>query len=332
MAVPIAKLRELQDPGLIEGFILGRLDGKADKKSKARYLAYADLRGVRMALNKVCGPGNWQYTIREASHEIGTGLAAVSSIGIRVDFGDGNVEWVYMDGEGYNKDKAQAKGAESDAGKRAGFGWGIFEALYDLSREKVLVEKVGSREYADFKDADRIVKKWTKQIKELHQQWVDGEYRPLPEETVIVQEGDAEAETPESDSKAPEPKKDAAPTGKPKTAEKPAEKAEDPKVEDNADNVVDMFNAKKIEEGEPHSESDDYAKLAEKAEQILNEVSKNRKANPETYEIVKTFCLGNGADKFSKKYAIPVLVEKLGEKLMDNNIKKSISEWVTENE
>lgn len=112
--------------------IYWRIGATTADKSRGMALAYIDARAVMDRLDEVCGPENWQKRYSHADAK------TICEIGIKI----GN-EWVWKaDGAG-DTDHEAAKGALSDAFKRAGVVWGIGRYLYDLSSPWVEIEQAG---------------------------------------------------------------------------------------------------------------------------------------------------------------------------------------------
>lgn len=102
-------------------------------KTRGIALAYIDARVVQDRLDEVCGITGWQNRYTQADTK------TVCEIGIRI----GN-EWLWRaDGAG-DSDMEAAKGALSDAFKRAAVRWGIGRYLYDLDSPWVEIEKRGN--------------------------------------------------------------------------------------------------------------------------------------------------------------------------------------------
>ena len=112
--------------------ICWRIGATTQDKTKGMALAYIDARAVMDRLDEVCGPESWQKRYSHADTK------TICEIGIKI--GD---EWVWKaDGAG-DTDHEAAKGALSDAFKRAGVVWGIGRYLYDLSSPWVEIEPAG---------------------------------------------------------------------------------------------------------------------------------------------------------------------------------------------
>ena len=112
--------------------ICWRIGATNQEKTKGMALAYIDARAVMDRLDEVCGPENWQKRYSHADAK------TICEIGIKI-----GGEWVWKaDGAG-DTDHEAAKGALSDAFKRAGVVWGIGRYLYDLSSPWVEIEPAG---------------------------------------------------------------------------------------------------------------------------------------------------------------------------------------------
>jgi len=92
-----------------------------DNKSKGMVLAYLDARDVMGRLDEVCGPGGWTDEYEETRSG-----RVICTLGVQVDG-----RWVHKsDGAGDTSFEG-AKGAISDAFKRAAVKWGIGRYLYE---------------------------------------------------------------------------------------------------------------------------------------------------------------------------------------------------------
>ena len=101
--------------------ILWRVGATTGDKKSGLALAYLDARHVMERLDSVCGPENWQCKYPIAAEK------TCCEIGIKIAD-----EWVWKgDGAG-DTEVESAKGAFSDAFKRAGVKWGIGRYLYDM--------------------------------------------------------------------------------------------------------------------------------------------------------------------------------------------------------
>ncbi len=97
--------------------------------SKAMALAYIDARHVMDRLDEVCGPAGWQCRYPHAENK------TCCEIGILIQniVKDTDVyDWVWKSDGAGDTDIEGAKGAFSDAFKRAAVRWGIGRYLYDL--------------------------------------------------------------------------------------------------------------------------------------------------------------------------------------------------------
>jgi hypothetical protein len=103
-------------------------------KSKGIGLAYIDARLVMERLDAVCGQGNWQAKYPHANGKTSCAL------GIKVDG-----EWVWKENGAGDTDIEAAKGAFSDAFKRAAVLWGIGRYLYNMPNEWVVLENEGKK-------------------------------------------------------------------------------------------------------------------------------------------------------------------------------------------
>ena len=110
-----------------------RIGATTANKDRGMALAYIDARDVMDRLDGVCGSENWQCEYSDAG-----GGKMACRIGILV-----NEHWVWKaDGAG-ETDVEGAKGAFSDAFKRAAVKWGIGRYLYDLDSPWVEIEQKG---------------------------------------------------------------------------------------------------------------------------------------------------------------------------------------------
>jgi len=97
-------------------------------------LAYIDARALYDQLDEICIYG-WQIKTEEFRN-----LGAISSLGIRFS-PDG--EWVWRSNVGADSNFEAAKGAASDAHKRAGVTWGVGRYLYHIDHKPVRVDVKG---------------------------------------------------------------------------------------------------------------------------------------------------------------------------------------------
>jgi len=79
-------------------------------------------------LDETVGPDNWQCKFYEQKGTL------FCSIGIKIERGNGEFEWVWKDDAGSPSNIEAVKGEASDARKRAGFAWGIGRCLYTVPR------------------------------------------------------------------------------------------------------------------------------------------------------------------------------------------------------
>lgn len=109
-----------------------RVGSTTQDKKRGMALAYIDARDVMERLDEVCGPAGWQCRYPHANGK------TVCEIGILV-----GTEWIWKaDGAG-DSDVEAAKGALSDAFKRAAVRWGIGRYLYDIPSPWVAIEQHG---------------------------------------------------------------------------------------------------------------------------------------------------------------------------------------------
>lgn len=103
-----------------------------DGKTFGLALAYIDARELYDRLDEVCEPQNWQLDYPQANGK------TTCRIGIKIDG-----EWIWKSNGCGDTDVEAAKGAYSDAAKRAGVPWGIASYLYDMENVWVECEKRG---------------------------------------------------------------------------------------------------------------------------------------------------------------------------------------------
>lgn len=137
-----------------------RVGATTKDKSKGIALAYIDARAVMDRLDKVVGPNNWQCRYPHANGktccEIGIRAATTTKLLVQpepleqVEWGD----WVWKSDGAGDTDYEGAKGAFSDAFKRAAVRWGIGRYLYELDAPWVKIEPAGKT----YKIADEAIK------------------------------------------------------------------------------------------------------------------------------------------------------------------------------
>ena len=89
-------------------------------------LDYVDARFVMDRFDEACGPANWRDEYSEAKQSDGI----VARIGVLVDRGDGDSEWVWKEDVGTESNIEATKGSYSDAFKRCAVKWGTGRDLY----------------------------------------------------------------------------------------------------------------------------------------------------------------------------------------------------------
>jgi hypothetical protein len=110
---------------------------KPDDPVRGQPLCYVDTRTVMDRLDTVVGMDNWQN-----NYSAGVGDSIVCNIGLRI-----NGEWLFKaDGAGPS-DMEAAKGALSDAFKRAAVRWGIGRYLYDIKAPWIVLAQRGKLIY-----------------------------------------------------------------------------------------------------------------------------------------------------------------------------------------
>lgn len=103
-----------------------------------RCVAYVDSRDVQNRLDDVCGIYGWQCNFKEVRGEL------FASVGI---YNPENKEWVWKEDCGVESKFEKAKGAASDAFKRASVKFGVGRFLYDLPMQKVTMKEHNGRKY-----------------------------------------------------------------------------------------------------------------------------------------------------------------------------------------
>lgn len=106
-----------------------RVGATNKEKTSAIALAYIDARDVADRLDEVCGPQGWQdlypHAGEKTSCKIGIFCPPDPTLG-------GSYEWIWKENGCGDSDIEAAKGAFSDALKRAAVMWGIGRYLYDV--------------------------------------------------------------------------------------------------------------------------------------------------------------------------------------------------------
>lgn len=109
-----------------------RVGAMNKEKTKAIALAYIDARDVMERLDDVCGPNNWQALYPHAngktSCKIGLFIPVYHAFGDKAP----DCQWVWKENGCGDSDIEAAKGAFSDALKRAAVLWGVGRYLYDV--------------------------------------------------------------------------------------------------------------------------------------------------------------------------------------------------------
>jgi len=108
-----------------------------DGKIWGRCLAYITSRAVQERLDEVCGPDNWQVSIRRE------GDAYLSTLSIRVTHDDGTTEWLQRTDGSDATDIEPVKGGISGAIKRSAVLYGIGRYLYNLKDSWAVIEEDG---------------------------------------------------------------------------------------------------------------------------------------------------------------------------------------------
>lgn len=105
-----------------------RLQSCGEKNGRiwGKVLAYITSRAVQDRLDEVCGPDNWQTSIRKE------GDAYLCTLSIRVTHNDGSVEWISRTDGADSTDIEAVKGGISGSIKRAAVHFGIGRYLYNL--------------------------------------------------------------------------------------------------------------------------------------------------------------------------------------------------------
>lgn len=108
-----------------------------DGKVWGRCLAYITSRAVQERLDEVCGPDNWQVSIRR------DGDAYLSTLSIRVTHDDGTTEWLERTDGSDATDIEPVKGGISGAIKRSAVLFGIGRYLYNLKDSWAVIDDNG---------------------------------------------------------------------------------------------------------------------------------------------------------------------------------------------
>ena len=116
-----------------------RLQSCGEKNGKfwGKALAYITSRAVQDRLDEVCGPDNWQVSVRKE------GDAYLSTLSIRVKHDDGTVEWLSRTDGADATDVEPVKGGISGAIKRSAVLFGIGRYLYNLKDSWAVIDEHG---------------------------------------------------------------------------------------------------------------------------------------------------------------------------------------------
>lgn len=122
-----------------------RVGSTTQDKKKGMALAYIDARAVMDRLDAVVGPNNWQcrYTAVGDKTCCEIGIQCVTCESDESDHGSVCFDWVWKSDGAGDTDFEGAKGAFSDAFKRAAVRWGIGRYLYDVKAPWVEIEARG---------------------------------------------------------------------------------------------------------------------------------------------------------------------------------------------
>jgi len=101
----------------------------------ASCVAYVDARDVQDLLDEVVGQENWQCKYEEHKNNM------FCSIGIYLDSGVNNKQWVWKSDCGTESQVEKQKGEASDAFKRAAVMWGVGRFLYSKTIVKLPVKE-----------------------------------------------------------------------------------------------------------------------------------------------------------------------------------------------
>lgn len=116
-----------------------RLQSCGEKNGRiwGKVLAYITSRAVQDRLDEVCGPDNWQTSIRKE------GDAYLCTLSIRVTHDDGSVEWISRTDGADSTDIEAVKGGISGSIKRAAVHFGIGRYLYNLKENWAIISDNG---------------------------------------------------------------------------------------------------------------------------------------------------------------------------------------------
>lgn len=118
-----------------------RVGSTTQDKTRGLAFGYIDARDVMERLDEVAGPENWQCRYPHANGKTVCDIGV--NVGALLGLGQTEPDWVWKaDGAG-DSDIEAAKGALSDAFKRAAVRWGIGRYLYDVPSVWVEIEPAG---------------------------------------------------------------------------------------------------------------------------------------------------------------------------------------------
>jgi hypothetical protein len=172
----VTELRDLADPERLLAHVQTKVQSFTKDKRKALMVSYIDARDAAQILDDVLGASAWSSVITAAPMQVGGGWTAQVAITVRIDGGEVRRE-DFGSGEG-GLDNG-AKGAVSDALKRAAVQFGVGRALYSLSPQWARTHEWAPGKF-DVKDdeKDRVLDKWRLELKALGRSWQSG--TPLP--------------------------------------------------------------------------------------------------------------------------------------------------------
>lgn len=111
------------------------------KNGKASCVSYIDARDAEDLLDKVVGPENWQDKFEVINDNL------YCSVGICIDRGEGQSEWIWKSDCGVESFAEKIKGESSDAFKRACVKWKCGRFLYSKGIVELKTAKYNDKEY-----------------------------------------------------------------------------------------------------------------------------------------------------------------------------------------
>ncbi len=167
-----ANLRDLADPRRLIPHLQVKVQTFSKDKKKALMVGYIDARDAAQILDDVVGPDGWSSRVTQPPVKMGEGWTALVDLTVggvsREDFGTGT--------GGLDNG---AKGAVSDALKRAAVQFGVGRGLYSLSTQRAPTHEWATGKF-DVRDAEKqkILKRWRGELQILAASWSEG--LPLP--------------------------------------------------------------------------------------------------------------------------------------------------------